>query len=141
MKSGSDRDTPLFYAPDRGLRSWTRRKRTVWGRERKRSGLSSRAHGTVTKSRSQEVACPPGDPPDEAASARVPSFFSVALRRPLPRRGGPQGYRPSPLTSPQPSWPPVTDSIDARAATCPFPRLNNAARPTWRSIAHHKPLP
>lgn len=66
-KSGGDRDIPLL--PTRRAYDFTVTRR-INGREEKRSPRGAEGEGegersrprAVTKSRSQEVACPPGDP-------------------------------------------------------------------------------
>lgn len=143
-KSGGDRDIPLL--PTRRAYDFTVTRR-INGREEKRSprggGGRGRGRGEESSSRGHKVEEPggrvsSGRPLDETAyPLPFPWLYAV-----IPYRHGPRGYRPSPPSSPcppwPPPWPPVTDSIGARAATCPFPRLNNAARPTWRNIAHEE---
>lgn len=108
-KSGGDRDIPLL--PTRRAYDFTVTRR-INGREEKRSprgGAEGEGEGersrprAVTKSRSQEVACPP-------RRDGVPSSFSVTLRRhPLPP--WPSGLPPVASVFP---LPPVTPPLATR---------------------------
>lgn len=110
------------------------RKKGARGGARGRGGGRPRA---VIKSRSQEVACPPGDPSTKRRRRAYPLPFPWLYVVPYPP--WPSGLPPvASVVPPRPLSLPVTDPIGARAATCPFPRLNNAARPTWRNIAHEE---